>query len=192
MKYPKSIEAAIKYVLDGAQTDMPVTAAAGGRPSSKRIVNGVILDRHEYDVYICLVDFWKTARELSRSEILSDEEFIALQKMAAPKLTKRMIDMALVSDSLKDVRAVAADLADRGFGKAAASLNINISSKDIRAGWKQLEDRGVIDVGNMVEADVMPALGTANDKPLDLDMVNKALDILEVDGGGEEDDESSR
>lgn len=153
MKFPKPIEAAMKFVLDGVQTDMPMASTGGGRPSSKRVVNGVILDRMEYDVYLTLVDFWKSAREFGRNEILSDEEFIALQKRAAPMLTKRMIDMALVSDSLKDVRAVAADLSDRGFGKAAASLNINISSKDIRAGWKQLEDRGVLDVGNMVSSE---------------------------------------
>lgn len=150
MKYPKSIEAAMKYVLDGAQTDIPFNASTGGRPSMKRVVNGVLLDRHEYDVYLCLVDFWKSARELSRNEIMSDEEFVALQKMAAPRLTKRMIDMALVSDSLKDVRAVAADLADRGFGRASASLNINIGVKDIRSAWKQIEDRGVLDVSNML------------------------------------------
>ncbi len=156
MPYPKPIEAALKYVLDGVQTDMPVSAGVG-RPSSKRMVNGVILDRNEYDVYLAMVEFWKTARELGRNEILSDDEFVALQKMAAPKLTKRMIDMALVSDSLKDVRAVAADLADRGFGKASASLNINVGIKDIRNGWKELQDRGMIDVNNLIEGEIIDA-----------------------------------
>ena len=99
MKYPKSIEAALKYVLDGAQTDVAMASSNVGRPSSKRVVNGVLLDRHEYDVYLCLVDFWKSARELSRNEIMSDEEFVAFMKAAAPMLNKRMIDMALVSQS---------------------------------------------------------------------------------------------
>lgn len=164
MKYPKPIEAAIKFVLDGVQTDMPMNAATGGRPSSKRVVNGVILDRMEYDVYVALLEFWKTAKDVRRDEILTDEEFIALQKMAAPLLTKRMIDMALVSDSLKDVRAVAADLSDRGFGKAAASLNINIGMKDIRSAWKQLESNHVIDVTNMMGNEVIDVPAIEHDE----------------------------
>ena len=154
--FAKPIEAALKYVLDGVQTDMPVSAGVG-RPSSKRVVNGVMLDRMEYDIYLTLVEFWKTAKDVTRDEIMSDEEFIALQKKAAPLLNKRMIDMALVSDSLKDVRAVAADLADRGFGKAAASLNINVGIKDIRNGWKELQDRGMIDVNNLIEGEIIDA-----------------------------------
>mgnify|MGYP001017670276 FL=1 len=149
--FAKPIEAALKYVLDGVQTDMPVSAGVG-RPSSKRMVNGVMLDRMEYDIYLTLVEFWKTAKDVTRDEIMSDEEFIALQKKAAPLLNKRMIDMALVSDDLKAVRQVAADLADRGYGRASNQININISNKDIRGAWKQLEDRSFIDATNLIEA----------------------------------------
>lgn len=149
MPYPKPIEAALKYVLDGVQTDMPVSAGVG-RPSSKRMVNGVILDRMEYDIYLTLVEFWKTAKECTKGDILTDEQFVVFMKEAAPRLNQRMIQMAMVSDDLKAVRAVAGDLADRGYGKSAAQLNINISSKDVRSAWKQLEDRGVIDVIPMV------------------------------------------
>ena len=155
MKYPKSIEAAIKYVLDGAQTDMPFQGVGGGRPSQKRIVNGIVLDRMEYDVYLCLVDFWKTAKECTKGDILTDEQFVVFMKEAAPRLNQRMIQMAMVSDDLKAVRAVAGDLADRGYGKSAAQLNINISDKDIRGAWKQLEDRGVIDVTNLIDSKVV-------------------------------------
>ena len=149
--FAKPIEAALKYVLDGVQTDMPISAGVG-RPSSKRVVNGVMLDRMEYDIYLTLVEFWKTAKDVTRDEIMSDEEFIALQKKAAPLLNKRMIDMALVSDDLKAVRQVAADLADRGYGRASNQININISNKDIRGAWKQLEDRSFIDATNLIEA----------------------------------------
>ena len=149
--FAKPIEAALKYVLDGVQTDMPVSAGVG-RPSSKRMVNGVMLDRMEYDIYLTLVEFWKTAKDVTRDEIMSDEELIALQKKAAPLLNKRMIDMALVSDDLKAVRQVAADLADRGYGRASNQININISNKDIRGAWKQLEDRSFIDATNLIEA----------------------------------------
>lgn len=151
MPYPKSIEAALKYVLDGVENIRPVEYTAG-RPSNKQIVNGIILDKYEIDVYNTLVAFWKQAKELARGEIMSDEEFIVFMKAAAPMLNKRMIDMALVSDDLKAVRQVAADLADRGYGKAASQININVSDKDIRGAWRQLEDRGVIDVSNLIEA----------------------------------------
>ena len=156
MPYPKPIEAALKYVLDGVQTDMPVSAGVG-RPSSKRMVNGVILDRNEYDVYLAMVEFWKTAKELAKSEIMTDEQFVVFMKEAAPRLNQRMIQMAMVSDDLKAVRAVAGDLADRGYGKASASLNINVGIKDIRNGWKELQDRGMIDVNNLIEGEIIDA-----------------------------------
>lgn len=148
--FAKPIEAALKYVLDGVENIRPVEYTQG-RPSGKQIVNGIILDRYEIDVYNTLIAFWKQARELACSEIMSDEEFVVFMKAAAPMLNKRMIDMALVSDDLKAVRQVAADLADRGYGKSAAQVNINISDKDIRGAWKQIEDRGIIDVTNMIE-----------------------------------------
>lgn len=152
MKHNDAIEAALKYVVQGMDTDVPFSDNKHGRPNSKRIVNGVVLTREDYDVYIAMRDFWNTAKKLVVNEtILSDEEYLALQKAAAPMLTKRMIDMALVSDDLKTIRQVVADLADRGYGKAASQININVSDKDIRGAWKQIEDRGVIDVTNLIE-----------------------------------------
>lgn len=150
--YNNSIEAALKYVA-GEDSDKPMVYNGRGRPSStKRIVNDVILDPYEYDVYQAIIKFWKTASEIKSNEgIMTDEEWIAYQKRAAPMVNKRMIDMALVSDDLKAVRAVASDLADRGFGKAAAQVNINISDKDVRGAWKQLEQRDIIDVSNLIE-----------------------------------------
>jgi len=153
-RYNQSIEAALKTVLNDAASDKPVDNGGVGRPSSKRIVNGIMLGREEYDVYLTLMEFWKTAKEIGKSEIMSDEQFVAFMKAAAPMLNKRMIDMALVSDDLKAVRAVAADLADRGYGKAASQININVGVRDVRAAWKQIEDRGVIDVTNLIEGKV--------------------------------------
>lgn len=77
---------------------------------------------------------------------MTDEQFAVYMKDAAPKLMKRSIEMALVSDDLKAVRAVAADVADRGYGKAASQLNINIGEKDVRRAWIELEERKAIDV----------------------------------------------
>ena len=59
--------------------------------------------------------------------------------------------MALVSDDLKLVRQVAGDLADRGYGRAASQININLSEKDIRGALKQLDSRDVVDVTNLIE-----------------------------------------
>lgn len=151
MKYPNSIEAAIRGILNGATSDVPMVKAGAGRPSQKRIVNEVVLGAEEYDVYMALVEFWKAASELEKTELMTDEQFVAFMKEAAPRLNKRMIDMALVSDSLKDVRQVAGDLADRGFGKAASQLNINVGIKDVRNAWKELEGRKLIDMGAVIE-----------------------------------------
>lgn len=152
-RYNQSIEAALKTVLNDAASDKPVDNGGVGRPSSKRIVNGIMLGREEYDVYLTLMAFWKQAKELGRGELMTDEQFVAFMKAAAPALNKRMIDMALVSDDLKAVRAVAADLSDRGYGKAASQININVGMKDIRGAWKQLADNSVIDVTNLIEGE---------------------------------------
>ncbi len=149
MKYPKSIEAALQGIMDGATSDMPAVSNGVGRPSTKRIVNGIVLDREEYDVYVALVEFWDTARKITESDLMTDEQFVAFMKSAAPKLQARMINMAMVSDDLKAVRAVAADLADRGYGKAASQININVGVKDIRNAWKEIEGREIIDMGKL-------------------------------------------
>lgn len=150
MAYPNAVEAAIAGVVSGVTEDKPMAFNGVGRPSSKRVVNGVILDRMEYDVYEAILAFWEAARNLQKTELMTDEQFVSFMKAAAPMINKRMVDMALVSDDLKSVRAVAADLADRGYGKAASQLNINVSTKDVRSAWKQLEDSHVIDVTNML------------------------------------------
>lgn len=153
MRNTRVIEAALIYARDGVDTNEPVRTNGMGRPSAKRLINGIELDRQEQEIYEAIKAFWERAKELAvSSEILTDEEWVAFQKAAAPKLNKRMIDMAMVSDDLKAVRQVASDLADRGYGKASQQVNINVSTKDIRSAWKQLESRDVIDISNLVES----------------------------------------
>ena len=95
MKHNNAIEAALKYVVQGTDTDIPFSDNKYGRPSSKRIVNGVVLERVDYDVYLAMRDFWNTARKLMQNDgIMTDEEWVAYQKKAAPMVNKRMIDMA--------------------------------------------------------------------------------------------------
>lgn len=149
--YPKAIEAALLSVRNDVTDDRPVVSGGAGRPSSKRMVNGVVLDRMEYDVFLTLLDFWNTVKGIQSGELMTDEQFIAFMKAAAPRLNKRMIDMALVSDDLKAVRQVAADLADRGYGKAASQINLNIGVKDIRKGWQEIIEGKAIEVGNLIE-----------------------------------------
>lgn len=158
-----AIEAALTHIIKGHEDDKPFSSGGEkGRPSQKRVVHGIILDGKDYQTYRTLMEFWNEARNLKSSEIMTDEEFVAFMKTAAPILNKRMIDMALVSDDLKAVRQVAADLADRGYGKSASQININVSDKDIRGAWRQLEDRGVIDVSNLIE-DKSDSVDVGND-----------------------------
>lgn len=154
VNYPNAIEAALNGIMNGANSDVPMASNGKGRPSSKRIVNGVVLDREDYDVYLALVTFWEQAKIIGSKQILSDEEFVVFMKEAAPRLNKRMIDMAMVSDDLKAVRQVASDLADRGYGKSAQQLNINVGIKDARSVWREIEDRGKIAA---LESDVIDA-----------------------------------
>lgn len=152
MRNTKVIEAALIYARDGVDTNEPVRGNGYGRPSAKRLINGIELDRVEQEIYDTIKAFWERAREIHQiNDVLTDEEFVALQKIAAPKLQARMINMALVSDDLKLVRQVAGDLADRGYGRAASQININLSNKDIRGALKQLDSRDIIDVTNLIE-----------------------------------------
>lgn len=160
--YPNAITAALAGIANGAEQVTEVAQSGAGRPHGKRLVNGVVLDRVDYGVYLALVEFWKLARELVKSDIMTDEQFVAFMKEAAPKINQRMINMALVSDDLKSVRAVASDLADRGFGKSAQQLNINVGMKDIRSAWKELEGRKLIDMG--VVSEVMADSELAEDE----------------------------
>lgn len=160
MKYNDAIEAAIKYVATGVETDIPIAQnekpEGRGRPPHRRIVNGITLARDEYDVYLALRSFWESAKKITMNQsVLTDEEFVAFMKTAAPLLNKRMIDMALVSDDLKAVRQVAADLADRGYGKAAQQININVSQSDVRTAWQKLQNRSDIDVSNLIECEAV-------------------------------------
>ena len=165
--YPKAVEAAIAGVVSGVTDDKPVAFSGAGRPSQKRIVNGVVLDRMEYDVYEAIISFWDAAKGLQKTELMTDEQFVAFMKAAAPMLNKRMIDMALVSDDLKAVRAVAADIADRGYGKSASQININLGVKDIRKGWKEVVEGKAIDVTNMLPIESSVPSGIVVDDRVD-------------------------
>ncbi len=136
-------ELALKSVCNGEMDGRPAVWSGRGRPSETWLVHGVNLNRWEYEEYRRFFEFGMKCKGLTNNDLMTDEEFIAMQKAAAPLLTKRMIDMALVSDDLKEIRQVAGDLSNRGFGKVAEKVDMTHSHKDIRAAWKQLEQRQV-------------------------------------------------
>lgn len=88
---------------------------------------------------------------MTDTELMTNEEIQAHIKDAAPKIMKRMVDMALVTDDLKALKSVHSDLMDRGYGKAADKIDMTVSHKDIRNVWKQIEQRQV----KVIEAEVI-------------------------------------
>ena len=149
VKYNKCINAALNALFGGVVPFMDEEEHKGrGRPLKKVLVGGHMLTLEEKEIYDHLLEFWNLAQGRS-DDLMSDEQFLVYQKKSAPLIHKRMIDLAMVSDDLKAIRAVATDLADRGFGKAATQINLSVSDKDLRGAWKQLEDKTVIDVSNL-------------------------------------------
>lgn len=139
---PLVFETALRAVASGG---LPVKSlnTGRGRPTSSVQVGDTVLNGIEFDLYKKLYEFGCQCRKMTDTEIFTDEEFVVFMKEAAPRINKRMIEMAMVSDDLKAIRQVAGDLADRGYGKASQQININVSNTDIRAAWKQLEQRDV-------------------------------------------------
>lgn len=140
---PLVYETALRAVACGGLPVRQLMGNGKGRPSSNMQVGDTVLNGEEYRLYEQLFKFGAQCRKMTDTEILTDEEFVVFMKEAAPRINKRMIEMAMVSDDLKAIRQVAGDLADRGFGKASQQININVSNTDIRAAWKQLEQRNV-------------------------------------------------
>lgn len=140
---PLVYDTALRAVAEGGMAVRPLVGNGKGRPSGNMQVGNTVLNREEYGLYEQLYKFGCQCRKMTDTNILTDEEFVVFMKEAAPRINKRMIEMAMVSDDLKAIRQVAGDLADRGFGKASQQININVSNTDIRAAWKQLEQRDV-------------------------------------------------
>lgn len=143
---PMVYELALKAVAAGGFNVRPLMGNGKGRPSGNMQVGDSVLNGMEYELYDKLYKFGCQCRGLVNNDLMTDEEFIAMQKAAAPLLTKRMIDMALVSDDLKEIRQVAGDLSNRGFGKVAEKVDMTHSHKDIRTAWKQLEQRKTVNI----------------------------------------------
>lgn len=122
-----------------------------GRPTSSMQVGDTVLNGIEYDLYQQLYAFGCQCRKMTDTELMTNEEIQAHIKDAAPKIMKRMVDMALVTDDLKALKSVHADLMDRGYGKAADKIDMTVSHKDIRGAWKMLEQRQV----KVIEAEVI-------------------------------------
>ncbi len=129
----------------------PLTGNGKGRPSSNVQVGDTVLNGIEFDLYKQLYEFGCKCRKMTDTELMTNEEIQAHIKDAAPKIMKRMVDMALVTDDLKALKSVHSDLMDRGYGKAADKIDMTVSHKDIRNVWKQIEQRQV----KVIEAEVI-------------------------------------
>lgn len=122
-----------------------------GRPTSSVMVGDTVLNGEEHQLYEQLYKFGCQCRKMTDTELMTPEEIQAHIKDAAPKIMKRMVDMALVTDDLKALKSVHTDLMDRGYGRAAEKIDMTVSHKDIRNVWKQIEQRQV----KVIDAEVI-------------------------------------
>lgn len=148
---PLVYETALRAVAEGGMSVRPLMGNGKGRPSGNMQVGNTVLNREEYELYRQLYEFGCQCRKMTDTELLTPEEIQAHIKDAAPKIMKRMVDMALVTDDLKALKSVHADLMDRGYGRAAEKIDMTVSHKDIRNVWKQIEQRQV----KVIEAEVI-------------------------------------
>lgn len=148
---PLVYETALRAVAEGGLSIRPLAGNGKGRPSGNMQVGNTVLNREEYRLYEQLYKFGAQCRKMTDTELMTNEEIQAHIRDAAPKIMKRMVDMALVTDDLKALKSVHADLMDRGFGKAAEKIDMTVSHKDIRNVWKQIEQRQV----KMIDAQVI-------------------------------------
>ena len=140
---PLVYKVALQAVAAGGLSVKHLSGNGKGRPSGNMQVGNDVLNREEYGLYEQLYNFGCQCRKMTDTELLTPEEVQAHIKDAAPKIMKRMVDMALVTDDLKALKSVHADLMDRGYGKAAEKIDMTVSHKDIRGAWKMLEQRQV-------------------------------------------------
>ena len=148
---PLVYDTALRAVAEGGMAVRPLMGNGKGRPSGNMQVGNTVLNREEYGLYEQLYKFGCQCRKMTDTELMTNEEIQAHIKDAAPKIMKRMVDMALVTDDLKALKSVHSDLMDRGYGKAADKIDMTVSHKDIRGAWKQLEQRQV----KIIDAEVI-------------------------------------
>lgn len=70
-----------------------------------------------------------------KGAMLTDEEFTELSRMALPELKLRLVQLALVSDNVRDVLAVVDSMENRVMGKATQAIAVVDPNRDIRRGW---------------------------------------------------------
>lgn len=83
-------------------------------------------------------------------EIMDEESFKVFARSATPMLLARAIELAMVSESPKDVLAVAQAVAERGYGKVAQGIDVTVGDK-VRRSWKELEEYKPLQIGGYVE-----------------------------------------
>lgn len=76
-------------------------------------------------------------KEKTGTLLMTEEEFKTYARSATPMLLARAIELAMASESPKEVLMVAQELANRGYGKVATGAEITVSDKIIAA-WQEL------------------------------------------------------
>lgn len=143
---PLVYKVALQAVAAGGMAVNPLAGNGKGRPSGNMQVGNNVLNREEFELYRQLYEFGCQCRALVSNDLMTNDEIQAHIKDAAPKIMKRMVDMALVTDDLKALKSVHSDLMDRGYGKAADKIDMTVSHKDIRNVWKQIEQRKTVNI----------------------------------------------
>ncbi len=144
-----SIEEAAKLIVAGepvhestAPSDKP------GRPKTIYTVGEIELNRADYVKANKIAQTSEVQLDAAMALIKSmdEAEFAENARLALPALLDRAIKLAMRSDDIKQVMAVAKELADRGYGKVAKIHDTSDKAEMVRLGWGAMPGYQTIDV----------------------------------------------
>lgn len=95
--------------------------------------------------------------------VLSEEDFQVYARSATPQLLHRAIELALGSTEVKEVLAVAKEVADRGYGRAVQSVVVGGTERDVRVAWRELGNYKPLPLDGVVEEGVIEGVSVEID-----------------------------
>lgn len=147
------LEEAAKLIRDGAEIRTLAGRPPGtrGRQSIKFQVGEILLSREEV---ARAKDLAATMTVDLLPRVMTPEDFVTFARSATPMLVHRAVQLAMQSDDARVVLSVAKEIAERGYGRVAQSVEVSLGP-DVRGAWKQLQDYGnpIVDAEFLGEED---------------------------------------
>lgn len=128
---------AAKHIAEGGVIAETRQRASGrGRPKTVYLAGEIVLSAEDLDTAKMIAAQRSTGRQPGP---MTPEEFETMSRQALPQLLHRAITLAMVSEKLSDVLAVAKEIADRGYGKSVQQATITHKNGDVRKAWAEFD-----------------------------------------------------